>query len=144
MPTPKITKATTEFQVAASRKDWLAERRVLKELSKTSTQSLTVLITCSKLKPKLIKQEELMSIQPLADRVVAIKDQAIDKTASGILLGNSEEKSNSAVVESTGPGVKTLKKGDRIVYKDYSATEVKINGTEYLIIKEEDVLATIK
>ena len=85
-----------------------------------------------------------MSIQPLADRVVAIKDHAIDKIASGIFLGYSEEKSNSAVVESTGPGVKTLKKGDRIVYKDYSATEVKINGTEYLIIKEEDVLATIK
>lgn len=85
-----------------------------------------------------------MSIKPLADRVVAKKDAAVDKTASGILLGNAEEKSNTAVVESIGPDVKNLKTGDRIVYREYAATEVKVNSEDYLIIKEEDILAIIK
>ncbi|MBR6097249.1 co-chaperone GroES [Candidatus Saccharibacteria bacterium] len=85
-----------------------------------------------------------MSIKPLADRVVAKKDAAIDKTASGILLGTSEEKSNTAVVESIGPDVKNVKTGDRIIYREYSATEVKVKNEEYLIVKEEDILATIK
>ena len=85
-----------------------------------------------------------MSIKPLADRVVAKKDAAVDKTASGILLGTSEEKSNTAVVESIGPDVKNVKTGDRIIYREYSATEVKVKNEEYLIVKEEDILATIK
>ena len=85
-----------------------------------------------------------MSIKPLADRVVAKKDAAINKTASGILLGTSEEKSNTAVVESIGPDVKNVKTGDRIIYREYSATEVKVKNEEYLIVKEEDILATIK
>ena len=85
-----------------------------------------------------------MSIKPLADRVVAKKDAAIDKTASGILLGTSEEKSNTAVVESIGPDVKNVKTGDRIIYREYSATEDKVKNEEYLIVKEEDILATIK
>ena len=84
-----------------------------------------------------------MSIKPLADRIVATKDAAIDKTASGILLGNAEEKSKTAVVVAVGPDVKNLKKADHIIYRDYSATEIKQAGTDYLIIKEEDVLAVI-
>ena len=78
-----------------------------------------------------------MSIKPLADRVVAKKDAAVDKTASGILLGTSEEKSNTAVIE-------TVKAGERFIYREYTATEVKVNGEEYLIVKEEDILAVIK
>lgn len=85
-----------------------------------------------------------MSIKPLADRVVAKKDAAVDKTASGILLGTSEEKSNTAVIESVGPDVKTVKAGERFIYREYTATEVKVNGEEYLIVKEEDTLAVIK
>ncbi len=84
-----------------------------------------------------------MSIKPLADRVVAKKDAATSTTASGILLGEAKEKSNTATVESVGPDVKTVKKGDRILYREYAATEVKLDGTDYLIIKEEDILATI-
>ena len=80
-----------------------------------------------------------MSIKPLADRVVAKKDAAVDKTASGILLGTSEEKSNTAVIESVGPDVKTVKAGERFIYREYTATEVKVNGEEYLIVKEEDI-----
>ena len=84
-----------------------------------------------------------MAIKPLADRVVAIKEAALEKTASGIYLGEAKEKPNYATVESVGPDVKSVKKGDKILFRDYSATEIKINQTEYLIIKEEDILATI-
>lgn len=85
-----------------------------------------------------------MSIKPLGDRVVAIKEAAATKTASGILLGDSNaEKSNVATAESVGPDVKNVKKGDKIIFREYSATEVKLNSDEYLIIKEEDILATL-
>ncbi len=84
-----------------------------------------------------------MSIKPLADRVVAKKDAATSTTASGILLGEAKEKPNTATIESVGPDVKNLKKGDRIIYREYSATELKYEGKDYLIIKEEDVLATL-
>lgn len=84
-----------------------------------------------------------MSIKPLADRVVAIKEAALEKTASGIYLGEAKEKPNYATVESVGPDVKNIKKGDKIIYREYSATEVKIEQKDYLIIKEEDILATL-
>ena len=84
-----------------------------------------------------------MAIKPLADRVVAKKDAAVEQTASGILLGEAKEKQNTAVVESVGPDVKNVKKGDRILYRDYSASEIKYENTDYLIIKEEYILATL-
>lgn len=84
-----------------------------------------------------------MAIKPLADRVVAKKEAATTTTASGILLGEAKEKPNTAVVESVGPDVKSVKKGDRILYREYSATEIKLDSTDYLIIKEEDILATL-
>ena len=84
-----------------------------------------------------------MAIKPLADRVVAKKDAAVEQTASGILLGEAKEKQNTAVVESVGPDVKNVKKGDRILYRDYSASEIKLDNVDYLIIKEEDILATL-
>ena len=84
-----------------------------------------------------------MSIKPLADRVVAKQDAATSTTASGILLGEAKEKPNTATIESVGPDVKNLKKGDRVIYREYSATELKYEGKDYLIIKEEDILATL-
>lgn len=83
-------------------------------------------------------------IKPLADRVVAVREEAKTQTASGIYLPDTaKERPVIAVVEAVGPDVKGIKKGDRIVYKDYTTTELKINGIEYLIVKEEDVLATV-
>lgn len=83
-------------------------------------------------------------IKPLADRVVAVREQAQTKTASGIYLPeSSKEKPVLAKVTAVGPDVKTLKVGDRIVYKEYATTELKVDGTEYLLVKEEDVLATL-
>lgn len=83
-------------------------------------------------------------IKPLADRVVAVREEAQTKTASGIYLPDSaKEKPVVAKVVAVGPDAKAVKVNDKIVYKEYSPTELKINGIEYLIIKEEDILATV-
>jgi len=83
-------------------------------------------------------------IKPLADRVVAVREEAQTKTASGLYLpDNAKEKPVIAKVVAVGPDVKSLKIGDRIVYKEYSTTDLKIDKDEYLIVKEEDVLATV-
>jgi chaperonin GroES len=83
-------------------------------------------------------------LKPLGDRVVAVREETSNKTASGLYLPeNAKEKSSIAKVEAIGPEVKNLKKGDRIVYKEYSTTELKVDTTEYMILKEEDVLATL-
>lgn len=84
-----------------------------------------------------------MKLKPLADRVVAAKEQPATQTKSGILLGEAKEAPAYAVVESVGPDVKTVKTGDKIVYKNYSTTDIKIDDTDYIILKEEDVLATL-
>jgi len=86
-----------------------------------------------------------VNIQPLGDYVVAEPEEAPTKTASGLYLPEkAAEKPKVAKVVAAGPGVKQLKVNDRILYKSYSATEVKVDGTEYLLVKEEDVLATLK
>jgi len=83
-------------------------------------------------------------IKPLADRIVAVREEAQTKTASGLYLpDNAKEKPVIAKVVAIGSTVKNLKVGDKIVYKEYSTTELKIDKEEYLIIKEEDVLATV-
>ncbi len=85
-------------------------------------------------------------IEPLGERVVAIREEAQTKTAAGLYLpDNAKEKSVIAKVVAVGPGVNKLsmKVGDRIVYKEYSTTELKVDGTEYIIVKAEDVLAKV-
>jgi chaperonin GroES len=84
-------------------------------------------------------------LQPLGDYVVAQAEAADKKTASGIYLpDNAQEKPKTAKVVATGPNAKQVKAGDRIVYKSYSTTEVKVDGQEYILVKEEDILATVK
>lgn len=84
-------------------------------------------------------------IQPLADYVVAQTEEAATKTASGLYLpGGAQEKPKVAKVVAVGKEVKDLKVGDRIIYKSYAQTDIKIDTTEYLLVKEEDVLATVK
>lgn len=83
-------------------------------------------------------------IKPLADRVVAVREEVKTKTASGIYLPDAaQEKAVLCEVKAIGPDVKGVKVGDKIVYGGYNITELKIDGTDYLIIKEEDVLATV-
>ena len=95
----------------------------------------------------IIENEEMeMSspIKPLADRVVAVREKAQEKTASGLYLpDSSKEKPVIATVVAVGPKVEQVAVGDKIVYKEYSTTDIKINETEYLIVKEDDVLATV-
>jgi len=81
-------------------------------------------------------------IKPLGERIVATREETAAKTASGLYLpDNAKEKSQIAKVVAIGGGVREVKPGDRICVREYSTTEVKIDGVEYLIVKEEDVLA---
>lgn len=84
-------------------------------------------------------------IQPLADYVVATPEAAETKTASGLYLpDNAQEKPKVAKVVAVGKQVAQVKTGDRILYKSYSTTDVKLGKDEYILVKEEDVLATVK
>lgn len=86
-----------------------------------------------------------VKINPLADRVVAEPVEAKTKTASGLYLpGNAQEKPKVAKVVAVGPDVKSVKVGDDILYEDYSNTDVKVDGDEYIIVKEEKILAVVK
>lgn len=84
-------------------------------------------------------------LKPLGDRVIAQVEEASNKTASGLYLPDgAKEKSKVAIVAAVGSAVKDVKVGDKIVYKEYSTTEVKVQGQEYIIVKEEDILATLE
>lgn len=84
------------------------------------------------------------SIKPLADRLVAVREEAENKTASGLYLPDAaKEKPVVAKVTAVGKDVKEVKVGDRIVYKEYAPTELKADGQEFLVLKEEDVLAVL-
>ena len=95
-----------------------------------------------------------VKLQPLSDYVVAEQEDAVTKTASGIYLPEkAAEKPKVAKVLAIGPGkvgddneriAMSVKVGDRIVYKTYSTTEVKIDAKEYILVREEDILAVVK
>ena len=85
-----------------------------------------------------------MSLKPLKDRVIAKVEKPAETTASGLLLpSDSKEKPCFAVVEAVGPDVKAVKKNDKIIYKEYSTTSVKVDDTDYIIVDEKDILATL-
>ncbi|HUP26685.1 MAG TPA: co-chaperone GroES [Candidatus Limnocylindrales bacterium] len=84
-------------------------------------------------------------IKPLADYVVAQQEEAETKTASGLYLpGNAQEKPKVAKVLAIGQKVDGVKVGDRIIYGGYSNEVVKYGGTEYILIKAENIFATVK
>ena len=81
-----------------------------------------------------------VNINPLADYVVALAEEAESKTASGLLLPESAaEKPKTAKIIAVGKDVKNVKSGDKIIYKSYSTTEVKVGTEEYILVKEEDI-----
>ncbi len=87
----------------------------------------------------------MAGLNPLADWVVAEQEEAVTKTASGLYLPDkATEKPKIAKITKVGKDVKNVKAGDRIVYKSYSTTEVKVGDKEYILVKEEDILATVK
>lgn len=86
-----------------------------------------------------------MNLQPLADRIVMEQLDAEEKTASGIVLPDSaKEKPKMAKVLAVGKEVKEVKAGDTVLYKSYGPDDVKVEGKDYLIAKEEDLLAVVK
>mgnify|MGYP002572104121 FL=1 len=94
-----------------------------------------------------------MKLVPLGDRVVLKQVEAEETTASGIVLpGQAQEKPQQAEVIAVGPGGvvegKEVKMevavGNKVIYSKYAGTEVKMDGTDYIIVKQEDILAIIK
>jgi len=94
-----------------------------------------------------------MAVKPLDDRVLVKQCEAEEKTAGGIVLPDSaQEKPQRGKVVATGPGKlldsgqrgkMSLKKNDEVFYGKYAGTEIKIDGKEYVILRESDVLAVI-
>lgn len=97
--------------------------------------------------------EVKVDVKPLADRVFLEPVEPAKTSAGGVILPDTaQEKTQEGVVIAVGPGRKTdkgeliqisLKVGDRVIYSKYSGSEVKLNGKEYLLIGEKDILATI-
>jgi chaperonin GroES len=95
-----------------------------------------------------------MAVKPLDDRVLIRQSQAEEKTAGGIVLPDTaKEKPQRGKVVAVGPGklldngkrcATGLKKGDQVYYGKYSGTEIKIDGDDYVIVKESDVLGVIE
>lgn len=95
-----------------------------------------------------------MAVKPLDDRVLVKQSAAEERTAGGIVLPDTaKEKPQRGKVIAVGPGkllddgkraVPSVKKGDEVYYGKYSGTEIKIDGDEYVILKESDVLAVIE
>lgn len=95
----------------------------------------------------------IMKLEPLADRVVLKQLVAEETTKSGIVLpGQAQEKPQQAEVIAVGPGGvvdgKEVKMevavGDQVIYSKYAGTEVKLDGEEYIIVRQNDILAVVK
>ena len=94
-----------------------------------------------------------MKLKPLGDRVIIKMMEAEEKTKSGLILtGSAKEKPEIAEIIEVGPGgqvdgkeVKmTVKKGQKVITSKYSGTEVKVDGEEYTIVRQGDILAIVE
>ena len=94
-----------------------------------------------------------MKLKPLGDRVIIKMMEAEEKTKSGLILtGSAKEKPEVAEIIEVGPGglvdgkeVKmTVKKGQKVITSKYSGTEVKVDGEEYTIVRQNDILAIVE
>lgn len=94
-----------------------------------------------------------MNIKPLFDRVVIKRVEAEETTKSGIILaGNAKEKPQVAEIVAVGPGgvvegkeiTMQVKVGDRVLISKYAGTEVKLDGQEYTILRQNDILAIVE
>ena len=87
-----------------------------------------------------------MRLVPLGDRVVLKQVVAEETTKSGIVLpGQTKEKPQQAEVVAVGPKVEEIVAvGDKVIYAKFAGTEVELDGTTYLVMKQEDILAIIK
>jgi len=94
-----------------------------------------------------------MTLKPLNDRIVLQHLEAEEMTKSGIVLpGQAKETPQEAMVVAVGPGgmvegkevVMQVTKGDKVIYSKYAGTEVKLDGEDYVIVKQSDVLAIVE
>lgn len=94
-----------------------------------------------------------MTIRPLLDKVVLKLEEAVETTASGIVLSApAQEKPQFANVVAVGPGGKIdgeevtmyVKVGDKVITSKYSGTEVKLEGEDFIIVRQSDILAVIE
>ncbi|MGZ3519184.1 MAG: co-chaperone GroES [Vulcanimicrobiaceae bacterium] len=95
-----------------------------------------------------------MNLKPLGDRVVIEHVEQQDKTVGGVFLPDTaKEKPQEGVIRAIGVGrtldngtilPMSVKVGDRVIYSKYSGSEVKVDGNEYLIVSEKDVLAIVE
>ncbi len=90
-----------------------------------------------------------MKLVPLGDRVVLKQLKAEETTKSGIVLpGQAQEKPQQAEVVAVGPGTEKVKMevktGNQVIYSKYAGTEVKLDEEEYIIVKQEDILAVVE
>ena len=94
-----------------------------------------------------------MKLVPLGDRVVLKQFEAEETTASGIILASkAQEKPQQAEVIAVGPGgmvdgkevTMQVKAGQKVIYSKYAGTEVKLDGEEYIIVKQNDILAVVE
>ncbi len=99
------------------------------------------------------KEDIIMSLKPLGDRVVLKQLEAEETTKSGIVLpGQAQEKPQEAEVIAVGPGgvvdgkevTMQVKAGDKVIYSKYSGTNVKLDDEEYIIVKQSDILAIVE
>lgn len=89
-----------------------------------------------------------LTIRPLADRIIIEPAAAEEKTASGIIIPDTaKEKPQKGKVVAVGPGKAdeptTLKEGETVLYGKYAGTEIQVEGKDYLIMRESDVLAVL-
>jgi chaperonin GroES len=89
-----------------------------------------------------------VSIKPLADRVLIEPAKAVEKTASGIIIPDTaKEKPQKGTVVAVGPGTKeiemTVKVGDNVLYGKYAGTELNLDGKDYLMMRESDLVAIV-
>ena len=90
-----------------------------------------------------------MKLVPLGDRVVLKQLEAEEKTKSGIILtSQAQEKPQEAEVIAVGPGTEEVKmevkNGDKVIYSKYAGTEVKLDGEEYIVVKQSDILSIVE
>ena len=89
-----------------------------------------------------------MNIKPLADRVLVLAAQAEEKVGGIIIPDTAKEKPQHGTIVAAGNGTKDeemiLKEGDEILYGKYSGTELEVEGTKFLIMRQSDVLAVVQ
>lgn len=102
----------------------------------------------------MAKSSKSASVRPLHDKILVKRDEAQSKTESGIFLPeSSKDRPKTGIIEAVGNGALntdtgeriplSVKKGDKVIFSSYAGTEIKLDGNEFLMMSEDDILAVI-